>query len=54
VGNKSIAGVETVGRCETNTIDVGVMGNDQSLTATSETWHSHELGVNLLSIPPAR
>jgi hypothetical protein len=27
------------------------MGNDQSLTATSETWHSHELGVNLLSIP---
>src|SRR5215469_2923473 len=50
LGNKSIAGVETVGRRETNTIDVGVMGNDQPLTATSETWHSQELGVNLLSI----
>ena len=50
LGTRAIAGVETVGRRETNTIDVGVMGNDQPLTATSETWHSQELGVNLLSI----
>jgi len=50
LGTKTIAGVDTVGRRETNTIDVGVMGNDQPLTATSETWHSQELGVNLWSI----
>lgn len=50
LGTKEIAGVETIGRRETNTIDVGVMGNDQPLTATSETWHSQELAINLLSI----
>ncbi len=50
MGTRNIAGVDTVGRRETNTIDVGVMGNDQPLTATNETWHSQELAINLLSI----
>jgi len=50
LGARRIAGVETVGRRETTTIDVGVMGNDQPLTATNETWHSQELAINLLSI----
>jgi hypothetical protein len=50
LGTKRIAGVETIGRRETNTIEVGVMGNDQPLTATNETWHSQELAINLLSI----
>jgi len=50
LGTRTIAGVETVGRRETNTIDVGAIGNDQPLTATSETWHSQELAINLLSI----
>jgi hypothetical protein len=50
LGTRTIAGVETVGRRETNTIDVGAMGNDQPLTATSETWHSQELAINLLSL----
>jgi hypothetical protein len=50
LGTKRIAGVDTIGRRETNTIDVGVMGNDQPLTATNETWHSQELAINLLSI----
>lgn len=50
LGTKTIAGVETVGRRETNTIDVGVMGNDQPLHAMNETWHSQELAINLLSI----
>lgn len=38
------------GRRETNTIDVGVMGNDQPLTAMHETWHSQALAINLISI----
>jgi hypothetical protein len=50
LGTKQIAGIETVGRRETTSIDLGAMGNDQPLTATSETWHSQDLGVNLLSI----
>jgi len=50
LGTRTIAGVETVGRRETNTIDVGLMGNDQPLTAMNETWHSQELAINLLSI----
>jgi hypothetical protein len=50
LGARRIAGVETVGRRETTTIDVGVMGNDQPLTAINETWHSQELAINLLSI----
>lgn len=50
LGTKRIAGVETVGRRETNEIDVGVMGNDQPLTAMNETWHSQELAINLVSI----
>ena len=50
MGTRNIAGVDTVGRRETNTIDVGVMGNDQPLTATNETWHSQELAINLLSL----
>lgn len=49
LGTRRIAGVETVGRRETNIIDVGVMGNDQPLTATNETWHSQDLGINLVS-----
>lgn len=50
LGTRRIAGVETVGRRETNEIEVGVMGNDQPLTAMNETWHSQELAINLLSI----
>ena len=50
LGARTIAGVETVGRRETNTIDVGTMGNDQPLTASSETWHAQELAINLVSI----
>lgn len=50
LGTKTIAGVETIGRRETNTIDVGVMGNDQPLTAMNETWHSQELAINLVSV----
>ena len=50
LGTKRIAGVDTIGRRETNTIEVGVMGNDQPLAATNETWHSQELAINLMSI----
>jgi hypothetical protein len=50
LGTRKIAGVETIGRRETSNIDVGVMGNDQPLTATSETWHAQELAINLISM----
>ncbi|HTS07257.1 MAG TPA: hypothetical protein VMP68_16875 [Candidatus Eisenbacteria bacterium] len=50
LGTKRIAGVDTVGRRETYSIDVGVMGNDQPLTSLNETWHSQELAINLFSI----
>ncbi len=50
LGTRNIAGVETVGRRETTPIEPGEMGNDQAVTATNETWHSQELGINLLSI----
>lgn len=54
LGTRTIAGVETIGRRETNSIDVGVMGNDQPLAAINETWHSQELAINLLSIRTAQ
>jgi len=50
LGNSNIAGIETLGRRETTTIEAGTIGNDQPLTATTEYWHSQELGLNLLSI----
>jgi len=50
LGNSAIAGIETLGRRETTAIEPGEVGNDQPLTATSEYWHSQELGLNLLSI----
>lgn len=50
LGTKRIAGVDTIGQRETNTIDVGTMGNDQPLSAMTETWHSQELAINLISI----
>lgn len=50
LGTGGIVGVETLGRRETRTIEPGSMGNDLPLTATTEYWHSQELGLNLLSI----
>lgn len=50
LGTKRIAGVDSIGRRETNTIELGVMGNDQPLTSTNETWPSQELAINLISI----
>jgi hypothetical protein len=50
LGTRNIAGLETVGRRETRTVEPGEMGNDQAVTVVNETWHSQELGINLLSI----
>lgn len=50
LGKRNIAGIETVGTRETTTIYSGTLGNDQPLTYMSESWHSNELGINLLSI----
>jgi hypothetical protein len=50
LGNRNIAGVDTVGARETTTVNAGTMGNDQPLTSMREYWHSDQLGINLLSI----
>jgi len=50
LGERNVAGVDTVGRRVTTTIEAGAIGNDQPLTTMSESWHSNELGINLLSI----
>jgi len=50
LGNSNIAGIETLGRRETTRIEPGEIGNDQPLTATTEYWHSQEMGLNLLSV----
>jgi hypothetical protein len=50
LGTRNIAGIETVGRRETATIEVGAIGNDQPLTSMNETWHAQDLGINLLSV----
>src|ERR1700722_1812362 len=50
LGNRNIAGIETVGVRETTTMNAGTMGNDQPLNNFSEYWHSEQLGLNLLSI----
>jgi len=50
LGERNMAGVDTVGIRETDTINPGVMGNDRPITAVSESWHSKELAINVLSI----
>ena len=50
LGTQNIAGVETIGRRQTTTIEAGAMGNDLPMTSVREYWHSQELGLNLLSI----
>jgi len=50
LGNRNIAGIDTVGARETTTMNAGTLGNDQPLTSVREYWHSDQLGINLLSI----
>jgi hypothetical protein len=50
LGTRNILGVETVGSRETTTVNAGTWGNDQPLTSMRESWHSNQLGLNLLSI----
>ena len=50
LGNRNIAGIDTVGARETTTMNAGTLGNDQPLTSMREYWHSDQLGINLLSI----
>lgn len=50
LGNRNIAGIDTVGTRETTTMNAGTMGNDQPLISMREYWHSDQLGINLLSI----
>jgi hypothetical protein len=50
LGNRNIAGIETVGSREITTMNADTMGNDQPLTSMREYWHSDQLGINLLSI----
>jgi hypothetical protein len=50
LGTRNIAGIDTIGRRQTVTVEAGTVGNDQPFTTLKEYWHSQELGLNLLSI----
>lgn len=50
LGMRLIAGVETTGTRITSTLSPGAIGNDQPVNQVRETWHSDQLGINLLSV----
>jgi len=50
LGNRVIAGVDTIGTRVTTTLNPGAVGNDRPVVKTSETWRSEQLAINLLSI----
>ena len=45
-----IEGVNVTGTRETNTIDVGAMGNDRPITISSERYYSPELQIEIKSV----
>lgn len=50
LGDQIIDGMDTTGTRVTLTLNPGVIGNDQPVQEIRETWHSSQLGMNLLSI----
>lgn len=49
LGEQVIEGVRVKGKCETQTIPVGKVGNDRPLKVVSEMWYSDELQTVVLS-----
>jgi hypothetical protein len=48
LGHEEILGLDAIGTRETTTIPPGTVGNDQALAAVKESWHSTQLGFNLV------
>jgi hypothetical protein len=48
LGKQVIEGVECEGTRITSTIPAGAIGNERAISTVSETWHSPELGIDLL------
>jgi hypothetical protein len=49
LGKQTVAGVETTGVRETDTINPWMAGNDRPMSIIREYWHSAALNMNLLS-----
>lgn len=49
LGKQTVAGVETTGVRETDTINPWMAGNDRPMSIVREYWHSAALNMNLLS-----
>lgn len=49
LGTKTINGVEAMGTRRIKTIPAGIVGNDQPLTITTESWHSYQLQTSVHS-----
>ncbi len=49
LGVSNLGGVDATGYREINTINAGVMGNDQPMVTTREFWYSTRLGISLSS-----
>jgi hypothetical protein len=49
LGKQTVAGVETTGVRETDTINPWMAGNDRPMNIVREYWHSAALNMNLLS-----
>jgi hypothetical protein len=47
LGPATISGLEVEGKRVTREIPEGAVGNDRPMTTTVETWHSHELDVDV-------
>jgi hypothetical protein len=48
LGNQVLEGVEVEGQRDTNTVPAGSRGNDQPITAVTETWTSRDLGGTIV------
>jgi hypothetical protein len=49
LGASNLSGEDVVGYRDTLTLNPGVMGNDQPLISTRESWYSAHLAINLVS-----
>jgi hypothetical protein len=49
LGASNLSGEDVVGYRDTLTLNPGVMGNDQPLVSTRESWYSAHLAINLVS-----
>ena len=49
LGVRYVEGLDCTGTRDTTTWNIGAFGNDRSVVATREFWHSARIGINLIS-----